>query len=559
MRSNKGFSSLVIVIFFALVALVGYAVYQSQSDRGANQKREESDLIGDKVSVYEFFEKEQSLNSALVSVIVQTDLLSPALFSVWFDIDGDGQFSPEELGVSKVSAFAEKSLASAFAMEFSDAENLSKLLSAGRNSKVSARVNIEGLAGLDDQHTAVMELAEVEVKDWEIAEIFSPAEGHTGGVAGAVAGFASGSILEKLVPRASAQGGSAEVFNKDVPDLGGRKGKPNECVPLALSNSLIWLSKKHKFEDKLPADQDKWIDELAADVKWNKDGVKNENIYGGKEAFTARHELPLENKKIDNEYKNGESDLWKKILKELQDGEDVELILDFKQSPRGKVTKGHAVTVVGANDKDGKQNITIHDPATPEGNETYEIDRNGQVKGYPFGKVYVAFIISESFKEIKQATTPSEEKQPIQTPAQNPQDTPPVTSEPAPQPPVSNPPPTTTPQPEPEPDPQPQPQPEPPAIQEFFIEADDQGFYENGKDVNSLTVTAGATVKITFKVRADNVYFGGLDFRGCSTQSLTVPPGGTTTAQFVPEQSCSITSYWPTSGIQKDTLYIQLP
>ena len=89
--------------------------------------------------------------------------------------------------------------------------------------------------------------------------------------------------------------------------------------------------------------------------------------------------------------------MWDKILAELKAGEDVELVIDFKASPNGAVTASRAVTVVGAHSQGTKQWITIHDPLTPEGNDTYRVERNGQVTGHPLGKGFCTFIISESY------------------------------------------------------------------------------------------------------------------------------------------------------------------
>lgn len=556
MHSKRGFSPILIVVIVILAAASAVLMISRMSPKSP-QQTPKLEIIGEEVKLHYFYEKGQQLNTALISIPLIQPMPSGGIFTVYFDVSNDGMFDSSEVGVDQMMSFAEKARPTAFPVSFEQEGLLEKLVNLIQSQDVPIRIVIEHLEDLEfaSLEGEISKDTEVKGVSWEISEVFSPAEGFTGGVTGAEIFNEIREAAKPAVPKALAHGGDTSVFNDGVPDLGGRKGKPNECLPLSLANSLIWLSKKHKFADKLPANQDAWIDELAGDVKWNKDGVKNENIYDGKEAFTKRHKLPLTNKKIDNEYKDGESDLWKKIVKELKDGEDVELILDFKQSPRGKVTKGHAVTVVGANDENGKQNIIIHDPATPEGSDTYEIDRNGQVKGYPFGKVYVAFIISESFITPPATPTPT----PVPTPAPTPTPTPSLTPTPSPQPtPTPTPTPSPQPSPTPEPQPTPTPPPQPPSTQEFFIEADDQAFYQNGKDINSLSVQAGVTVKITFKVRSENVYFGGLDFRGCATQSPSVPPGGTTTVQFTPGQSCSITSYWPASGIQKDTLYINI-
>jgi len=102
----------------------------------------------------------------------------------------------------------------------------------------------------------------------------------------------------------------------------------------------------------------------------------------------------------------------------------------------------------------------------------------------------------------------------------------------------------------------PAPVPEPTPEFVYTIEADDQGFYIDGQDISSITASSGATVKISFKVRSKGVYFGGLDFRGCGQTTAKVSPGSSTTVEFTPTSSCTITSYWPVSNRVKDNLQV---
>ena len=95
-----------------------------------------------------------------------------------------------------------------------------------------------------------------------------------------------------------------------------------------------------------------------------------------------------------------------------------------------------------------------------------------------------------------------------------------------------------------------------PEAEAFTIEADDIGFYTNGEDISSITVSKGGEVEIIFKVLEDNVYYGGLDFRGCGVDSGGIRPGMENTVNFVAKETCTITSYWPTSGVVKDDLKV---
>lgn len=59
------------------------------------------------------------------------------------------------------------------------------------------------------------------------------------------------------------------------------------------------------------------------------------------------------------------------------------------------------------------------------------------------------------------------------------------------------------------------------------------------------------TVQLTFNVRSENVYYGGLDFRGGPVDSGTILPGGSKTVTFTAESDFTITAYWPSSGVVK--------
>ena len=92
----------------------------------------------------------------------------------------------------------------------------------------------------------------------------------------------------------------------------------------------------------------------------------------------------------------------------------------------------------------------------------------------------------------------------------------------------------------------------------YILEADDAGFYDNNVDVSSISAEKGAAVTITFNVRSTGVYYGGLDFRGCGQTSGGTLPGGSTTVSFTADTSCTITSYWPSSNVVKDTLQVSV-
>ncbi len=354
-------------------------------------------VIGDPISLVLFTRHDHPTGSAMVEVPFTEDLEGAVTFTVSFDLDRDGVFTAEEIAVDHVSAPARTEFPSAFPVLFSRSKRLEDLEPLTSEHDVPVRVVIEDLPG--GGTGALVKETEVERATFEIAGAFHPPPvGFTGGGPFDNAGAA---IIEFVVPPARAGGGDVNVHNDGVPDLKPRKKKPNECFPLASANSLLWLAKKHKFEDKMPATSDDLADELDGDVGWTKKGTEDAKMVDGKDAFARRHGIPLVNKKIDNEVTDGQSNLWDKIVSELQDGEDVELIIKKKETAVAKGTAGHAVTVVGANSKKGKKYVTVHDVLTREGNDTYEVGRDGRLIGYSAlgGKYFVEFIISESFQQ----------------------------------------------------------------------------------------------------------------------------------------------------------------
>lgn len=94
-----------------------------------------------------------------------------------------------------------------------------------------------------------------------------------------------------------------------------------------------------------------------------------------------------------------------------------------------------------------------------------------------------------------------------------------------------------------------EPQAEQISIKEFTIEADDSGLYPASIDVDK-----GDTVKITFKVRSQGTYFGGLDFRSTVWGDTgKVSKGQSTLVEFVAEETFQFKSYWPASNKLKAT------
>jgi hypothetical protein len=116
---------------------------------------------------------------------------------------------------------------------------------------------------------------------------------------------------------------------------------------------------------------------------------------------------------------------------------------------------------------------------------------------------------------------------------------------------VPVPPPDPTPPPAPQPPP-PEPPPEPddePVV--ISVGADDNMF-----DPPVISVDEGDAVRLTFNVDSNRVYFGGLDFRSPEFNTGKVLPGESTTVEFTAQESFTVTSYWPSSGVKKADLSV---
>ena len=98
-----------------------------------------------------------------------------------------------------------------------------------------------------------------------------------------------------------------------------------------------------------------------------------------------------------------------------------------------------------------------------------------------------------------------------------------------------------------------------PQLREFYIEADDSGFYdEGGAKITEISASAGDTVKITFKVRTAGVYYAGLLIQSPEFDSGDLDKGEEYVAEFTAEESHSIKSYWPSTKKLKATLNVNV-
>ncbi|TSC67312.1 MAG: hypothetical protein G01um101466_737 [Parcubacteria group bacterium Gr01-1014_66] len=103
---------------------------------------------------------------------------------------------------------------------------------------------------------------------------------------------------------------------------------------------------------------------------------------------------------------------------------------------------------------------------------------------------------------------------------------------------------------------QPPPTPPTPSSRSFTIEADDSGFYPT----SVLTVPKGPEIILTFQVRSEGVYYGGLTFRAPLSPfpETSALPGESAAVSFTADKPFTISSYWPSSDVWKADLRIEV-
>lgn len=89
---------------------------------------------------------------------------------------------------------------------------------------------------------------------------------------------------------------------------------------------------------------------------------------------------------------------------------------------------------------------------------------------------------------------------------------------------------------------------------EFAVEADDNGFYPS-----KLQAKIGDRIRISFRFRDSSIYFAGLDIKG-PFPDVKYKVGGQqpVAAEFTMKGETRITSWWPSSGVKKADLIVEV-
>ena len=353
-----------------------------------------------------FYSGDVPFGSAVIYLDTKPILLTPMLFTIYFDLNGDGVFDPaEELGVNQAPAFAEEHTPTGFPVSFDQSANPASQFLRLQSAKHQIPIRVV-LSTLGSPMVPV-EIANIRAKPEkiDIADIFSP----QGSLIGGHAGRGGAAPMDRLreffnLPVVHAQQGPG--VRTGVPDINARKGKKNECVPIAVANSLRWLATQPNFAGNLPTGNDALLDGLDSSLGYvDNTGTDRSGFIAGKNAFTSAHNLNLNNQELDATFSDGVSNICALMQQEFSAGEDVELVIDFKNTPQSTtITGSHAVTVVGIQQgQNGSCSVTVHDPFTPgkPKDDNYKVGRDGRIN-HPAGEGKPGFgvlIFSESIKK----------------------------------------------------------------------------------------------------------------------------------------------------------------
>jgi hypothetical protein len=337
------------------------------------------------------------------------------LFNAYIDLNRDRRFSSEEWLVQNMPASISES------MELPNTYYFSLGSAADFPDRVAVALNLTESA-IEPEEIAVSDWLKTEAiyEKWDIGPILTENSRRLtlGFLPEAKAQDKSSKEKAEIKTAAKKaayknQSGSYTAYEyKGLPDIQQAK---NECAPTSAANSLIWLSRMYGFE--IP-DAQYIISELKKTMKWKQQGVEPENFEPGKRAFIEALKLPLEVHAVKPDF--GE------LLKEIQKGQDVEILIDLVGITDNKLKARHAVTLAGAayfaNEKGEQtfQSLTFHDPATKSSKDVYQLKGN-QILGYPLGgwKAIIASAVAESPKPKEEPKIP-----PVAPPASPPAEPP---------------------------------------------------------------------------------------------------------------------------------------
>ena len=360
-------------------------------------------ILGQSIELYAYTANGEALGGGTVSIpfVKDVDSSSRLYTHVAIDFNQNGEFESNEWIVQNTPARIYVDYRNNFPIDFNAYqvdENLAQNVLA-----VITESPQEG----DPQANAIDKaIALVNIQSYELAEVLGF------NIPGASEDLKRGpaDVFSLTTSKALAQGSPVEVSatrNANVPDL---PQGPMECSAVATANNLISLAGEHGALDKLPQNARDLVNELKSDMQFN-NGIVNSNFKAGKDAFVARHNLPIVTRRITNP-------AFDDLTTALNSGGAVELSTRLIQSASGKASTGHTMTLVGANQSAaGAQSVQVHDSASPQGADTLTLRKAQTATGQDFiainyplwdGVVIVDDIFVQNWTEPEHADTGSQ-------------------------------------------------------------------------------------------------------------------------------------------------------
>jgi len=358
-------------------------------------------VMGEQIELIAYTADGENLGGGVISLPFIKDLTADEMryASMALDLNRNGEFEATEWIVQNSPARIYKDYRNNFPIDLNavNLDDSSPLLALAVLTKSPSEQSPE------DNATEKVE-TQVIFKYHELAEILGF------NVPGASEDLKRGPapVFSLQIPQAFAQGGEINASrDANIPDL---PQGPMECSAVATANNLISLAGEHGQLDKLPQNARDLVNELKADMQFN-NGIVNSNFKAGKDAFVARHNLPIVTRRITNP-------TFADLTTALNSGGAVELSTRMIQSASGQASTGHTMTLVGANQSaTGSQSVQVHDSASPSGADTLNLGKaqtpSGQeflVVNYPLwdGVVIVDDIFVQNWTEPEHADTGSQ-------------------------------------------------------------------------------------------------------------------------------------------------------
>lgn len=347
------------ILVIILVAL-GYAGFWL-SQQGKNP-------LGEAIEVYAYTISGQSNGGASLAVPFVRDVKDGdnRLLNLAIDLDGNGSVSDQEWVVRNARPRIVKDTRNL--LHFSLPKG--QMPASDKPLTVYAMLTPEALENWDGtkQKDAAFRQVEAKLTKVELADVLGfdvPGGGpdvYRGG---------NGTFLREFLGIREALADPIDVQSDlEIPDY---PQGDMECGPTSAANNITGLTNAHGAGSRLPPTPRDMIEELKTDMRFNNGVFGAQNFVDGKNAFAARHNLPITTRVI-------ERPSIQDIAQAIQDGCAVEMDLAFLEVVNGRAGRhvaSHTVTVSGVYSDGPDKGIYGADSATPDGLEIWRFSDRG--------------------------------------------------------------------------------------------------------------------------------------------------------------------------------------